>query len=84
MSNTFPWLSSIRNIKSLTKSKLLLQKEEGANSKKNEKPVKIQAQRRVWGSRQDGTPLNKNNAATLQIAAYRHDLVWPVGLKYRP
>jgi len=34
----------------------------------------------VWGSRQNGTPQNKNNAATLQIVAYRHDLVWPLGL----
>lgn len=24
--------------------------------------------------------LNKNNAATLQIVADRHDLVWPLGL----
>jgi len=35
-----PVLVSVRNIKSLTRSKLLFQKEEGANSKKKQQQLK--------------------------------------------
>lgn len=74
-------LGSVRNIKKVTyQVKVAFSKRRRGKLKKKMKPVKIQARSRVWGSRQDGTPLNKNNAATLQIVAYRHDLVWPLGL----